>query len=392
VAFTPTASSIYTVTGTDFNACSNTATISVAIINNPTVSVSGNSVSCLNSPNILTASGALNYTWSPGPIVSPTINAQPSSNTVYTVSSQAVNGCMGYATFSLNLVTPQTPDICEVTVDSISQYNNIIWDKTLYNNVDSFIVYREVSTGNYRRIGSQHQSAYSLFIDTARSVGPANGDPNITSYRYKLQIRDTCGNYSLLSPYHNTIYFLTNSSGSFFWNMYNVEFQGSTPISTFDLIRDNTGTNNWITVGSCAGNQTSLTDPAFSSFPNAIYRVIGNGFNCNATAKTAQQISKSKSNVKNNFNIFTGTELLGKTDGFTVSPNPATTELTISFGAEVKQSTLVTVTNILGKVVLTTEINEGKTIALPLNELTDGVYFIRVQQGANYSDRKFIKN
>ncbi|MES2565907.1 MAG: T9SS type A sorting domain-containing protein [Bacteroidota bacterium] len=382
----------YTVAGTDANGCENTATLALNIVASPTIAVTGNSLVCLNSPNILSANGAATYTWSPGSTVSPTINAQPSSNTVYTVNSQDANGCIGSATFSLNLVSPQTPDICEVTVDSLSQYNNVIWDKTLYNNVDSFIVYREVSTGTYRRIGAQHQSAYSLFVDTARSIGPANGDPNITSYRYKLQIRDTCGNYSEMSPYHNTIYFLTNSSGSFFWNMYNIEFQPSTPILTFELIRDNLGTNAWVSAGSCAGNQSSLTDPLFSSFPNANYRVIGNGFSCNATSKTAQQINKSKSNVKNNFNIFTGISLLSKGDVFSISPNPASTELVVSFITEVKEMTLIAVTNVLGKVVLSNEVYEGKKISLSLNDLTDGVYFIRVQRGNNFTDKKFIKN
>lgn len=390
--FLPASSSTYTVSGTDVNGCTNTATINVGIINLPVITITGNTVTCLNTPNMLIANGASTYSWMPGSLTGSTVNVQPVSNTVFTVNATATSGCTNSATFLVTVASPQTPDICEVTVDSVSQYNNIIWDKTLYTSVDSFIVYREVSTGNYRRIGAQHQSAYSTFVDTARSIGPANGDPNITSYRYKLQIRDTCGNYSALSPYHNTIYFLTNSSGSFFWNMYNVEFQGSTPISTFDLIRDNIGNNIWITVGSCAGNQTSLTDPAFSSYPNAIYRVIGNGFSCNATAKTAQQINKSKSNVKNNFNIFTGVSTLNKEDVFSIAPNPASSEIVISFNNNVKELTSVTITNVLGKVVVTHEIQEGRNIVIPLNELAEGVYFIRVQQGKNYTDKKFIKN
>ena len=174
--------------------------------------------------------------------------------------------------------------------------------------------------------------------------------------------------------------------------MYNVEFQPLTPISTFDLIRDNIGNNVWITVGSCAGNQTSLTDPAFSSFPNAIYRVIGNGFSCNATAKTAQQINKSKSNVKNNFNIFTGVSIFNKEDVFSIAPNPASSEIVISFNNDVKELTSVTITNVLGKVVLTQEMREGRNISIPLHELAEGVYFIRVQQGKNHTDKKFIKN
>ena len=85
------------------------------------------------------------------------------------------------------------PDICLVTVDSLSQNNIIYWDKTGISNADTFIIYREVTTGIYKRIGSQHYNALSQFVDTARSIGPANGNPNIGSYRYKLQSRDDCG-------------------------------------------------------------------------------------------------------------------------------------------------------------------------------------------------------
>lgn len=390
--FLPASSFTYAVSGIDANGCSNTNTIYVGVINLPIINIAGSSVACLSAPNVLTASGANTYTWMPGSVINSTINAQPVSNTVYSVNATASNGCNNSATFSVTISSPQTPDICEVTVDSLSQYNNIIWDKTLYNNVDSFVVYREVSTATYKRIGAQHQSAYSLFVDTARSIVPANGNPNITSYRYKLQIRDTCGNYSALSPYHNTIYFLTNSSGSFFWNTYVVEFQPLTPISTFDLIRDNNATGTWSVIVSCAGNQTSLTDSAYSNYPNAIYRIIGNGFSCNATAKTAQQISKSKSNVKNNFNVLTGIASITQIEIFTISPNPAITELIVSFNNEIKETTTVTVTNVLGKVVLTNETHEGQKIVIPLNELATGVYFIRVQQGKNFTDKKFIKN
>jgi hypothetical protein len=382
----------YTVVGTDVNGCVNSATLSLNIVSSPTVTINGKNLVCLNSSNILTANGASSYSWSPGSVVSPSINAQPLSNTIYTVNARDNNGCFASETFSLSLVFPQVPDICEVTVDSVSQFNNVIWDKSLYNNVDSFIVYREVSTGTYRRIGAQHQSAYSLFIDTARSIGPANGDPNITSYRYKLQIRDTCGNYGNMSPYHNTIYFLTNSTGSFFWNMYNVEFQPTTPVSTFELMRDNNGLNLWVNVGSCAGNQTSLTDPLFSTFPNAIYRVVANGFSCNATSKTTQQITKSKSNVKNNFNIFTDVSSLTKPEIFSIAPNPASSELVVSFDQEIKTKTQFTITNVLGKVVLSNEVFEGKRISIALDDLNTGVYFIRIQQGTNYTAKKFIKN
>lgn len=44
-----------------------------------------------------------------------------------------------------------------------------------------------------------------MYVDTNRSIGPANGDPNLTYYKYKIQLRDSCGNLSPMSLWHETI-------------------------------------------------------------------------------------------------------------------------------------------------------------------------------------------
>ena len=376
-----------------FTCPDSTIVLTVTVMPIPVITITGNTLTCSGATNILTANGGVSYTWTPGSVLSSTYAANATSPTAYSVIAQDSYGCIGKDTlFTYDLVTPQTPEICEVTVDSLSQYNNIMWDKAAYTNVDSFIVYREVSTNIYKRIGAQDKNALSLFVDTARSVGPANGDPNITSYRYKLQIRDTCGNYSTQSPWHNTVYFITNTTGTFFWNTYNKEFQASTPVSTFELVRDNNATGTWTLVGTSAGTSTSLNDPAYSSYPNAVYRVLANGFNCNPTAKTTQQINKTKSNVKNNFNLIpTGINKNTLNAAVGLSPNPATSQLIISFNTPITSTTKIMVTDVLGKVVYHTEMQEGNTFVIPVNELSNGVYFVKVEQGKNYTVKKFIK-
>ena len=376
-----------------FTCPDSTIVLTVTVMPIPVITITGNTLTCSGATNILTANGGVSYTWTPGSVLSSTYAANATSPTAYSVIAQDSYGCIGKDTlFTYDLVTPQTPEICEVTVDSLSQYNNIMWDKAAYTNVDSFIVYREVSTNIYKRIGAQDKNALSLFVDTARSVGPANGDPNITSYRYKLQIRDTCGNYSTQSPWHNTVYFITNTTGTFFWNTYNKEFQASTPVSTFELVRDNNATGTWTLVGTSAGTSTSLNDPAYSSYPNAVYRVLANGFNCNPTAKTTQQINKTKSNVKNNFNLIpTGININTLNAAVGLSPNPATSQLIISFNTPITSTTKIMVTDVLGKVVYDAEIQEGNTFVIPVNELSNGVYFVKVEQGKNYTVKKFIK-
>jgi len=69
-----------------------------------------------------------------------------------------------------SLSPPTAPQICLLTVDSLSQNNIIIWDKTPFagGRVDSFIVHREVSSNIYKQIGAVPFASLSIFTDTVR--------------------------------------------------------------------------------------------------------------------------------------------------------------------------------------------------------------------------------
>jgi hypothetical protein len=347
------------------------------------------SIICAGASATLAATGAASYAWSSGQ-TSSSIVVTPAVTSMYTVTG-TTNGCSNSAISSVVIPATTIPDICTVSIDSLFNNNIIFWDKTVTSKVDSFIIYREVSTGVYKRIGAQPYAAFSRFIDTVRSVGPANGDPNITSYRYKLQLRDSCGNYSALSPYHNCFYFTAINNGNFIWNSYEIEGQPLTPVTTCDLFRDNLGNNVWTAVGSCAGTQTNINDPAYASYPNGLWRIDGLGFSCNPTYKVAQQVIKSKSNVKNNFNvgIHTNVASIDLNVSISIAPNPATTELIVNYKEAV--STKISITDVLGKQIFTRETNAGNSTTVPINEFSNGIYFIKIQQGKNVVTKKFIK-
>ncbi|HWY34574.1 MAG TPA: hypothetical protein VNX68_08000, partial [Nitrosopumilaceae archaeon] len=211
-----------------------------------------------------------------------------------------------------------TPSICMVTTDTITETTNIIYWSNTYPTASRYIIHREVSTGVYKPIGSVVYDSLSMFIDTVRSIGPANGNPNIGTYRYKLQILDTAGTYSLLSPYHNTVYFVSNNNGTFTWNTYNVEGQSVTPVTQFDLLRDNLNTNTWVYVGSVAGTQTTLNDPSYSTYSTTgNWCVSALGFNCTPTRSA---ISTSRSNIKGA--RLTGINTVQQNINIVVYPNP----------------------------------------------------------------------
>jgi hypothetical protein len=394
VTYSSVGTKTITLYATNFIGSTNTSaayTRTINIYSVPSVNTSSATI-CGGSTATLVASGATSYSWSSGQTTG-TITVTPTISSNYTVTG-TTNGCSNSAVSSVLIPATTVPEICMVSLDSVFANNIVIWEKTVNAKIDSFIIYREVSTNVYKRIGAQHYSKLSRFIDTVRSVGPANGDPNITSYRYKLQLRDSCGNYSAMSPYHNNFYFTTVSNGSFIWNSYEVEGQPATPVSTCDLLRDNFGTNTWTVVGTCAGTQTNLNDPAFASFPNALWRIDGLGFTCNPTYKTTQTFNKSKSNVKNNFNVGgfpTGIKNNELSEIVNLSPVPATTELVISFSQGITTVTKISVMDVLGKIISEYEINQGNSSTVSVNDLSNGIYFIKVQQGKNTTVKKFVK-
>jgi len=104
-AFVPAASNTYTVTGTDANSCTNTATISITVNPLPTVVASvNNSTICFGNSVIFNSSGANSYVWN-----DPTIqNGQPytptaSGSITYTVTGTDVNSCTNTATISITV-------------------------------------------------------------------------------------------------------------------------------------------------------------------------------------------------------------------------------------------------------------------------------------------------
>ncbi len=127
----PTATTSYTVAGTNTAGCiSNIATSNVTVNALPTVTATSNSNSlCVGQTANLTASGAATYSWNTG-ATSAVLAVTPSVTTTYTVSGLAVNGCANVATVTQNVI------ICMGI-----QTNN--------NNQLAISVYPNPSTGNF---------------------------------------------------------------------------------------------------------------------------------------------------------------------------------------------------------------------------------------------------
>ncbi len=388
IIITPTITTSYMVIGT--NACVNTGTTSVTVFPAPTLTVNSSSI-CEGITATLTVSGANTYTWNTGATTA-TIMVTPTVTTTYTVIGTGTNTCNNTTTAMVVVPVNPAPLICMVTTDSASNYgyNNIYWDKTEYNNVDSFIVYRyDIISTNYLCIGAVSKDSLSEFKDTVFSTGgPNGGNPLYSNWKYTLAIRDTCGNISAQSPYHQSM-FVQESGANFSWNAYTIETGQVNPVTGYSFLRDDNNTGNWHVLINTAG--LSSTDPNYASYPNGNWRVDALGFNCTPTYRLTGNNNTMSSYLKSHSNTIkpatTGIkELLGSNNQITIYPNPTNGNFSIETNATTKQT--MQLFDVNGKMVLSQLIN-GKT-TIDASILTEGVYNISIISNGGVVNKRLV--
>jgi len=104
VSVTPSATSVYTVTGTSAAGCTGSATLTVAVNPLPSVSATANpGAVCAGSTSVLTGNGANTYSWTPGSITGSPVSVSPATTTTYTVTGTSAAGCSGSNTVTVNV-------------------------------------------------------------------------------------------------------------------------------------------------------------------------------------------------------------------------------------------------------------------------------------------------
>ena len=254
------------------------------------------------------------------------------------------------------------PKICIITEDTTHLYNVIAWEKSnMYLvNVDSFIVYREFGTNNYQRIGCVSKDSMSTFTDLT-------ANPNSTGYRYKLKTKNA-HDVSYFSDYHNTIW-LSNNGATFNWTPYSVE-NSVTPVSIYNVYRDDNSNGNFQNIGFTSGNQFGYTDVNFSSFPNASYYVeaVLTAGDCHPTRSA---FNGSTSNIIHH--EVTTTINSYENSVISVYPNPATNVLNI---IGISDKTIIYIYDVVGNLILEKETNIN--LILNIEQFSKGIYIVKV--------------
>ncbi len=121
---TPTATTTYTVIGTNATNCTDTTTVTVTVNPKPIISISPPTPSICNGGNVaLIASGASTYTWTPATNLTCTNCANPTASptitTTYTVIGTSTLGCNDTTTVTVTVsssltatITPPDDSVC----------------------------------------------------------------------------------------------------------------------------------------------------------------------------------------------------------------------------------------------------------------------------------------
>jgi hypothetical protein len=182
VNFTPNATNTYVVTGVDVNGCVNQDTVTVVVNPLPTVSAGNDQTVCLNTPVVLSATGASIYTWTNG--VTNNTPFTPVSTNNYIVTGTDVNGCINYDTVTVNVLplpnvnAGQDFGICigngaTLTATGANSYqwnNNVLNGVTFFPNTTT--TYTVIGTGGN---GCSAQDSITVTVNTTPSISLTNG-------------------------------------------------------------------------------------------------------------------------------------------------------------------------------------------------------------------------
>jgi hypothetical protein len=123
VSFVPTATTTYTVTGTNAVGCTNTATKTIIVNTLPTVTANASAaIVCLGNSVILSGGGASFYIWTGG--VSDAVSFIPLTNSTYTVTGTDLNGCTNSANTTIT-VNPTPTVIAQSGNQTVGLGSNI---------------------------------------------------------------------------------------------------------------------------------------------------------------------------------------------------------------------------------------------------------------------------
>lgn len=406
----PSASTTYTVTGTDGNGCDNTATVSVTVNPLPVVTATVSSLTiCAGTNDTLTASGAMAYSWSSGGNASVEVFA-PVADATVTVTGTDANGCMNTASVVITvnalpavMATAASAALCsgDSTLLTASGAASYSWSTGGMNATEMVVPAGTTTytvTGN-DSLGCSNSSTVTVVVNDNPVVtivpGPqsgcaplcvsftSNGSPSCVTSLWDFADASTDNTQNPVHCFqaggtYNVSYLCTDANGCT-GTMTTPVVVYTAPIATLSAA----------TTSSCLsdGPVTLTGSPAGGTYSGP--GVTGNSYSPATAGLGSHTISyvyadsngcSDSANVTMTVNACTGIGELGAPGAVTIFPNPNNGAFTLNVNSNTGDL-LIEITDLEGRVVfVSTEnnVNAGFSKEISLDHAATGVYLLKL--------------
>jgi hypothetical protein len=375
-------SGYYSVTVFDAAGCPKTSSpiqvsFNLPAVSPPTISISGQVGNCGLVNATLHASGNFAaYLWNTGASAD-SINISQAG--VYTVIGQGALGCDAQSQpLSVSSSFLPTPSICMVTVDTLTNYHLLMWEKPISSQIQSFAIYKEIpfNSNNYQQIAVLPYDSLSEYLDTSSNA-------SIVTDRYRLSFIDTCNGETAYSDFVRAIGLKVfpgvGVQRVLSWNSYAGNFQNITSY----LVYSGPDYSNLNIIGNISPGAPPFIDNNPVAGINTVYRVQTElSQSCESTRAIR---NRSASNGTGNL-IVTYPDAIRKLNAsnfrFNILPNPNNGNFIINWENKlIAPEAEVWIENIYGqKITSPLKITENNT-SIAIN-VESGIYFVRVNSTA----------
>lgn len=382
---------IYSVNVKDDNNCIQTKTIDVNNNISSYITANTKSPKCGANDgelditvNTLSSDTVQSVVWSTGATTEDLLNI-PAGTYSCTVT-MLHTGCKLFKTWNMPVVKPQMPEICMITVDSLTTTNLVVWEPVQTVGIAYYNIYRETSTqGEFVLIDTVHTSSLSYFNDVIAS-------PKERSWSYKIGAVNFCDVESPLSPAHKTINLnITDASPNVnvSWNAY----VGLIPPS-YNLYRYSDA-NGWELIATLSNSTLNYTDNVPFTTPGLDYMVTFLPADP-CTPQKAQDFNTCRSNrERGQFSTGGGVEGVSNNaiaenllSSLILYPNPTEQQFVLEQGGN--ELLAIRVMDITGKLLFSLNSSNTQT-QIDLSGYKSGTYFVEIQLNGLSSIRKVMK-
>jgi len=234
----PSATTVYTVTGTDGNGCTNTANVTVTVHPQPPIAATADYPSlCTGESTPITGSGGSTYIWDNGLGAGTTFTVSPAVTTIYNVTGTDIFGCTNTASVTVSLTTAPavvanatSTSICIGSSTTISGGGalNYTWDNGL--GAGSSFSVNPAATTTYQVTGSSATGCsataeVTITVNSIPTISAAVTDGTIcngenttisasggSSYNWSNSLGTNASN--IVNPSATTTYTVTGSSAA----------------------------------------------------------------------------------------------------------------------------------------------------------------------------------